>query len=190
MKNISKYIGFLIIGGCLFLSAFLLYHDYVYHSKTNMNIHDLGRADENFDLRFLKAMTSHHLGAIDMAKIAVEKSKNEKVKSISQGIIDSQTLEISLMNQWRKDWYNDTKEVDLTEYSLTRNLGNYDEKFDLRYLNAMIVHHEGAIEMCKDVLTKSTRNAVLTICNDILSTQSQEITEMETLRDVLYKIKK
>ncbi len=190
MKEFPKYISIFIIGGCIFLAGFLVFQDFQYHKSTNMNHTDLGMSDENYDLRFLEAMTSHHQGAIDMAKIALLKSTNTKVKEISQKIIDSQTLEIALMSQWKKDWYKDTSEVEITEYSLVRNLGTYDEKFNLRYLNAMIVHHEGAVEMCKDVLTKSTRNSVLTICNDIIALQSQEISQMETLREELYKVKK
>jgi uncharacterized protein (DUF305 family) len=190
MKNLSKYITILIVGGCLFLSGFLLYHDYIYHSKTDTNIYDLGPADDKYDLRFLEAMTSHHQGAVEMGRIALAKSTNTKVKEISQKIIDSQILEIALMSQWKKDWYNNTSKVEITEHSLMRNLGTYDEKFNLRYLNAMIVHHEAALEMCKDALTKSTRNAVLTICNDIISSQSQEISQMEDIRKELYDIKK
>lgn len=190
MKEFSKYISIFILGGCLFLTGFLVYQDFSYHKSTDMNHTDLGPSDENFDLRFLEAMASHHLGAVEMGKTALLKSTNDKVKDISQKIVDSQTLEIALMKQWKKDWYNNTKEVEITEHSLMRNLGTYDEKFNLRYLNAMIVHHEGAIEMCTEALTKSTRNAVLTLCNDVIALQSQEISQMETLREELYKVKK
>jgi len=38
-----------------------------------------------------------------------------------------------------------------------QDLGTADAEFDLRFMNAMIEHHEGAITMAKDALSKSKR---------------------------------
>lgn len=184
--NLKSNILFLIIGIGIGVVGYFFIHLNIPH--THESISDLGRSDKTYDLRFLRAMISHHLGAIEMANNAITNSDNDEVKNISKKIVSSQNLEIALMGEWKKEWYNDVKEVKLGDFSLTRNLGTKDEKYNLRYLNAMIVHHEGAIDMCKDVLVKSTRNQVLTLCNDIISSQSQEIEEMSKLRAKLYNI--
>jgi uncharacterized protein (DUF305 family) len=65
----------------------------------------LGAADEQFDLRFINAMTLHHGGALTMAKEALEKSDRPEMKELAQNIIDSQQQEIDQMKQLRKTWY-------------------------------------------------------------------------------------
>jgi uncharacterized protein (DUF305 family) len=66
---------------------------------------DLGKADANFDRRFLDAMIPHHEGAIVMAQDALAKSKRPEVQKLAKAIIADQQIEIDNMKQWRKDWY-------------------------------------------------------------------------------------
>ncbi len=40
-------------------------------------------------------------------------------------------------------------------------LGEVDETFDLRFLNALIAHHEAGIVMTQDVRRKSSRSEIL-----------------------------
>jgi predicted outer membrane protein len=49
---------------------------------------------ENFDQEFLSQMILNHQEAIDMAKLALEKTTNETIKAMCQGIIDNQTKEL------------------------------------------------------------------------------------------------
>jgi uncharacterized protein (DUF305 family) len=66
---------------------------------------DLGKADADFDRRFLEAMIPHHEGAVVMAQDALAKSKRPEVQKMAKDIIASQQAEIDQMKQWRKDWY-------------------------------------------------------------------------------------
>jgi uncharacterized protein (DUF305 family) len=66
---------------------------------------DLGKADANFDRRFLDAMIPHHEGAIVMAQDALKKTKRPEVQKLAKEIIAAQQVEIDQMKQWRKDWY-------------------------------------------------------------------------------------
>jgi len=59
---------------------------------------------EAFDKEFLLQMTLHHEGAIDMAKLALEKSERTEVKEFAQSIIDNQTKEIDQMAAWQSAW--------------------------------------------------------------------------------------
>jgi uncharacterized protein (DUF305 family) len=58
---------------------------------------------------------------------------------------------------WKKEWYNDTRTV---RDPIVPKLGSYDATFDLRFLNALIAHHESGIQMTKDIRLKSSRSAV------------------------------
>lgn len=52
------------------------------------------------DIDFVTGMIPHHQGAIDMAKIVLEKGKNPEIKKLAEGIIKAQESEIKMMNEW------------------------------------------------------------------------------------------
>jgi uncharacterized protein (DUF305 family) len=95
-------------------SASMAYHSQMGHmmpmsdqQKQGMMMNmDLGNADAEFDLRFIKAMLPHHEGALVMAQDALGKSSHPEIKKLAQDILTSQQQEIAQMKQWRKDWYN------------------------------------------------------------------------------------
>lgn len=64
-----------------------------------------GDESKPFDQRFLKAMISHHQGAIDMAKMAQQMAEHEEVKTLADAIIVAQQAEIEQMQSWLKEWY-------------------------------------------------------------------------------------
>jgi uncharacterized protein (DUF305 family) len=66
---------------------------------------DLGKADAEFDLRFLNAMIPHHEGALMMAQDVLDKSQRPEMKQLAENILTSQQQEIAQMKQWRQAWY-------------------------------------------------------------------------------------
>jgi uncharacterized protein (DUF305 family) len=58
-----------------------------------------------FDKAFIDAMIPHHQSAIEMAKVAYEKSDNPQIKELAQNIMSAQQEEIEQMNRWRHQWY-------------------------------------------------------------------------------------
>jgi uncharacterized protein (DUF305 family) len=67
------------------------------------------------------------------------------------------------------------------------DLGAADAEFDLRFLNAMIPHHEGALVMAKDVMSKSQRPEMKQLAEEILTSQQKEIEQMQQWRQGWYK---
>lgn len=43
---------------------------------------------------------------------------------------------------------------------MSGDLGAADDQFDLRFINAMIPHHQGAIDMAQQALEKSDRTEI------------------------------
>ncbi len=165
---------------------------------------DLGPADADYDLRFIDGMMPHHEGAIVMAQEVLKKSQRPEVKKLAAQIIKAQTDEIAMMKQWRKDWYPKAAQTPMAWHSqmkhmmpmpaeqmksmrMDMDLGAADDQFDLRFINAMIPHHEGALEMAKDAATKSKRPEIQKEAQAILSSQTAEIQQMKQWRKDWYK---
>lgn len=125
------------------------------YDKTEM---DFGRADRTVDLRYLNAMISHHRGAMLLAEQAKAYSNRIEIKELAEKILTNEPGAIDELYAWKKDWYNDARKV---KDPVVANLGIYDDKFDLRFLNALIAHHEMGLLMTKDIKTKSSRLEVL-----------------------------
>jgi len=66
---------------------------------------DLGKADAEFDQRFINAMIPHHEGALVMAEQVLEKSERPELREVAQAILATQQAEIDQMQQWRQAWY-------------------------------------------------------------------------------------
>ena len=165
---------------------------------------DLGSADANFDLRFIDGMKPHHQGAIVMAKEAQQKSQRPEIKKLADEIIMAQTKEIAELQTWRKQWYPNASSMPMAHNAkmghmmemnadqmkgmmMTQDLGAQDAEFDLRFINAMIPHHEGAVKMAQDASTKSTRPEVKQLSKDIISSQQTEIKQMQEWKQAWYK---
>jgi uncharacterized protein (DUF305 family) len=66
------------------------------------------------------------------------------------------------------------------------DLGPADAEFDLRFIDSMIPHHEGAVVMAKEVLQKSQRPELRKLAEDIIKAQEKEIDQMKQWRIVWY----
>ncbi|WP_081973022.1 DUF305 domain-containing protein [Leptolyngbya sp. KIOST-1] len=164
---------------------------------------DLGPADATYDLRFIDAMIPHHEGAVTMAEAALQHSQRPEIRQLAEEIIAAQDAEIAQMQQWRAAWYPDapaepiayhaamnhdmpmTKEM-IAAMRMDVDLGGADDEFDLRFINAMIPHHVGAVDMAADLQQKSTRPELLALVDDIISSQQAEIDQMEQWRQAWY----
>jgi uncharacterized protein (DUF305 family) len=170
------------------------------HSSMSM---DLGPKDEAFDLRFIDGMIPHHQGAVEMAQEALQKSNRPEIKQLAQSIIDAQDKEIAQMQDWRKTWYPTMADTPMMydagmghmmpmssemrqSMMMTGDLGAADDQFDLRFINAMIPHHQGAIDMANQAATNSERPEIKQLAQDIISSQQQEIDQMTQWRKDWY----
>ncbi|MUL37027.1 DUF305 domain-containing protein [Gloeocapsopsis dulcis] len=165
---------------------------------------NLGPADEDYDLRLIDAMIPHHQGAVEMAQEALDKSQRSEIRELSAEIIEAQQQEITQLQQWRQAWYPQASNAPVAydpqtgetvpmsqqqmhSMMMHGNLGAADNEFDLRFSNAMIPHHEGAVEMAQDALNKSQRPEIRNLAQEIINSQETEIKQMQEWQQAWYK---
>ncbi len=166
---------------------------------------ELGAADQEYDLRFIDAMIPHHQGAIMMAEDALEKSERPEIQELAQEIISAQEEEIAQLREWRQGWYPDAPDTPVAYDAemgqsmpmtaeqeqmmmMSMDLGAADEEYDLRFIQMMIPHHVGAVEMAEDALEKSQRPEIQKLAQEISAAQEEEISQMRQWRQEWYGI--
>jgi len=156
-----------------------------------------GKSAKAVEKAFLTGMVHHHETALEMAGIAKQRGKDPFITGLAGDIVGTQEREISTMKMLYGRLLGGKLEPDpgahdglglsATEAGMTHD-GQTNVKlraakpFDRAFVDEMVPHHEGAIEMANVVL-KSTEDAELrALAEGIVSTQKREVKEMSSFR--------
>ncbi|MEO5617774.1 MAG: DUF305 domain-containing protein [Candidatus Eisenbacteria bacterium] len=137
------------------------------------------RQGADFDLRFIDNMTTHHQSAIDMARAAEATLTHPETKEFARQIIADQTKEIDQMKAWRDAWYEgapSAKSDKIPGMDMQHEMGGGDS--DISFIEMMIPHHQGAIEMAKAALQQAKRPEIKQLAQSIIMAQDAEIQRM------------
>ena len=136
------------------------------------------------DINFAEMMIPHHEQAIEMSEIALLNTTNPEVLQLAQEIKDAQSPEIELMMSWAgvkvSTHAGHMMDGMLSEDELNALREATGAEFDRLFLQGMIKHHQGAIEMAMDV-KNSNSMVVADLSAAIIKQQEIEITRMEEL---------
>ncbi len=176
--------GFAIVG-LLIGTAFGYYLTPEYKSTMYAEDMSLGNPGRSFDLRYINAMIAHHRGAMLLAEDLQANTSRAEMKALATNILADEPKAIDELYTWKKSWYGDTRQVKDPEVP---NLGGADTNFDLRFLNAIIAHHEAGIEMTKEARSKSTRSQVLDNANAVEAFLTEGLEALKGLRLNWYNI--
>src|SRR3989344_686719 len=151
-------------------------------------------ASQNIDRHFIEEMIPHHEGAIEMAKLALLRSKRPEMLSLSNGIIEAQEREINNMKGWYEAWFGTAvpayssgmigmghgmgMRMEGMEGDLDALAAASAAEFDREFIRQMIPHHEMAVMMARMLAAGSARPEMQTIADQIITSQSQEIEMM------------
>lgn len=138
---------------------------------------DHGDSPELFDAQFIDGMIEHHQGALEMAEEVLARSERPELRTLAEEIIEAQAREIEMMEGWRAAWFPDLDETFGMDMGMGAMEIDDDESipFDQRFLEAMISHHVGAVEMAAVALEVSEREEIRTLARDIIADQEAEI---------------
>jgi uncharacterized protein (DUF305 family) len=136
------------------------------------------------DIAFAEMMIPHHEQAIEMSEIALLNTTNPEILQVAQEIKAAQSPEIELMKSWDgvkvSIHAGHTMEGMLSEGELNDLRESKGQEFDRLFLQGMIKHHEGAIEMAQEVAT-SMNKEVADLSAAIITAQELEIAAMKEL---------
>jgi uncharacterized protein (DUF305 family) len=136
--------------------------------------------DTPFDAAFIDSMIEHHQGAIDMAQMVLDESEQPELRALAEAIIAAQEGEIAQMQTWRAAWFADLPPTTgigmaMGDMSIAEDA---DKPFEQRFIEAMISHHLGAVEMADMALEMSERAEIRTLAEAIIAAQEVEIEQM------------
>lgn len=153
-------------------------------------------ATATLDKHFIEQMIPHHEGAIEMAKLAQVRSKRQEILTLADGIIKSQSQEITQMQDWYSNWYG-VKVPSNPSVGMGMGRGmmqggmmggktadieslNNSTNFDEAFLREMIPHHQMAVMMAQMLLSGTNRPEMKQLGEDIVTAQEKEIGQMRS----------
>ena len=166
------------------------------HSMAGMN-HIMVPAGAGYtvaDVEFMQGMIAHHAQAIYMSRMAANHGANPRLLRLATKIDQSQVAEIRIMQDWllrneqtapdTSSWRTVHMAGMLTDQQIKELEAAKGVDFDRAYLVYMIQHHEGALQMVKDLFAKPPAGQdvdVNVFANDVVSVQTAEIGAMRRL---------
>ncbi|MFG3214372.1 DUF305 domain-containing protein [Streptomyces tendae] len=147
------------------------------------------------DVAFAQGMIPHHRQALEMARLAPDRSASAEVEDLAARIEKAQDPEITTMTGWLTAWGEEVPEpmagMDHSAHSgMPGMMGDEDmaklkdasgRAFDTMFLTMMVEHHEGAVEMAATEQAEGRYAPAKALADDIVTAQNAEITEMNKL---------
>ncbi|GAB3733850.1 DUF305 domain-containing protein [Nocardiopsis nanhaiensis] len=156
------------------------------------------------DVAFAQMMIPHHEQATTMAELAQGRAGDE-VQALAEEIKAEQGPEIEQMNTLLESWgqepmdgmdHDGMEDMDhegmedmdhegmagmMSEEQMAELEAAENEEFDTMFLEMMIEHHEGAIEMSQTQLDEGTNPEARALAEDIIDAQQSEIELMNEM---------
>ena len=145
------------------------------------------------DVAFMRNMIPHHAQAVEMSALVADRTNNEEVVDIAGRIDASQADEIAFMQSWLAERGEALESPHAhhgmghammgmaTPEQMAALAAATGTEFDRLFLQLMITHHEGAVDMVDDLLEQSGSAydpVLFDFAGDIKNEQEAEIRQM------------
>jgi uncharacterized protein (DUF305 family) len=155
---------------------------------------------DSVDAGFSRDMALHHLQAVEMANLALDRSEDEAVRGLAFDIAETQKDQVGRMQGWLALWglrptggdamawmgggtgghaghtmsENAVMPGMATEEELAVLRGLTGQPFDVEFLRLMMRHHQGGREMAEYAVEHAEVSAVRTLARTIVESQAAE----------------
>jgi uncharacterized protein (DUF305 family) len=149
------------------------------------------------DVSFATGMIPHHEQAVELAALVPDRSTNPEVIALATQISGAQEPEINTMKaflvQWNENPGDETANGGHAGHGGMAMSGMVDDttmtkletlkgaEFDTLWLQSMISHHQGAIEMAKAEVANGQNVDAKQLAQTIIDAQQAEITQMQKM---------
>jgi uncharacterized protein (DUF305 family) len=154
------------------------------------------------DTTFATSMVPHHTQAIEMAQLATDHATSSKVKELAGQIEQAQGPEITQLQGLLAAWGEKPAPTSMgdmggmggmpmdgkaampgmmSDQQMKQLQAASGAAFDRMWLQMMIEHHTGAIEMARTELSSGTNAEAKDLAQNVVDAQQSEITTMKQL---------
>lgn len=162
--------------------------------------------EPSIDRAFIDMMVPHHESAVAMAEIALERAEHPELRDLAQDIIDAQSAEIGQLKDWRAQWLGSSDTPSMDEMPMLPRMSmeghamsgatmdmarevdglRSAEPFERLFIDAMIRHHEQAVEAAQIVQEETGRAEIRQLAEAIIDGQTAEIEQLRQWREDWY----
>lgn len=157
-------------------------------------------AGNTADASFVADMIPHHEGAVMMAMMAKQRAERPGLDAMADEIITAQQQEIVQMRDLQDDLPEVESDRDDSMMMGEEHMGHTGMdaeamgmdmdlmelkvagSFDLAFIEMMIPHHEGAVEMAEQLLEKGENAELQQLARAVVSSQNAEVETMRNWR--------
>lgn len=165
--------------------------------------------DTSADAGFLRDMSTHHAQAVDMALIVMEKTDDVELHTIATDMARTQQAQIGMMQGWLSSWGLNARASEppmtwmaahdhgggegvvpetmpgwATEEEMVRLTDAEGEEAEVLFLELMIAHHLGGIDMAEAEVELGDEDLVTTFAQGMVNAQQSEVDNMERLLEL------
>jgi uncharacterized protein (DUF305 family) len=154
------------------------------------------------DTTFATSMVPHHTQAIEMAQLATDRATSSKVKELAGQIEQAQGPEITQLQGLLAAWGEKPAPTSMgdmggmggmpmdgkaampgmmSDQQMKQLQAASGAAFDRMWLQMMIEHHTGAIEMARTEMSSGTNAEAKDLAQNVVDAQQSEITTMKQL---------
>ena len=151
----------------------------------------------NITINFITTMIPHHQAAIYMCENLLDYTNYQPLQEIAKNIINMQTKGIEQMREIAMTTYgysNNRRDVRFYEknyFCITKQMickmknSLRSENINLNFVSEMIPHHEGAVQMCENLLKFSIDPRLANVAKNIIYEQSEGIRQLKEIEKML-----
>ncbi|WP_431237956.1 DUF305 domain-containing protein [Mycolicibacterium aichiense] len=167
--------------------------DHTQHATSTAPASHAVAAHNADDVMFAQMMIPHHQQAVDLAAIAAVHTTNQAVRTLAGKISDEQQPEIQAMKALLLQWDVDPDATGdhsghgaamqgmVDDATMTKLKSLNGPQFDTLWLQAMIGHHQGAIEMAKAEIANGQSADLTAMAKSMVTAQQAEIDQMKQM---------